>query len=438
MKIIINESILTEAPIDDIFTKYYEKDFSNENFLKIISYDPTTIIKEGVPVKMGMYSKWLLDRVKVEKIKLEDLYKIKGDLEIFNKNKNSLSKLGFSNDIIKYKTVRDLYELIKHLQDNVSDEDLLSNAEKERNIKKEAKKIYEDDTWIVVVPQTEEAACFYGKGTRWCTAATGSENYFDHYNEEGRLFININKNTKRKFQFHFESEQFMDEDDEMIYPPDYLTDGILNFYNNIPETLDIFAKHNIKNVGRNIWIIVWDDYIETAKYFKKKDLVKEVFGENSYEVFELSYQQFDKYMLYDVDKENEALIISKLKEKDLYDEELDLEENLNAENDDICQSIAMAHNNARESNYHNSAVKDIISELKSYFNLKDLKWRKLKNKDHKLIGIFNKIPTIFKFIIGDDFDNEDDKIQLNTYNWDADDVDRSFYNEILKDKLNEI
>jgi len=35
----------------------------------------------------------------------------------------------------------------------------------------------------------QEAACYLGQGTQWCTAATYSDNYFDHYNEVGGLII---------------------------------------------------------------------------------------------------------------------------------------------------------------------------------------------------------------------------------------------------------
>ena len=35
----------------------------------------------------------------------------------------------------------------------------------------------------------EDAACYLGQGTQWCTAATRSTNYFDQYNDVGGLII---------------------------------------------------------------------------------------------------------------------------------------------------------------------------------------------------------------------------------------------------------
>ena len=51
------------------------------------------------------------------------------------------------------------------------------------------KKIYESEFGTAYWPMDEEAACYLGQGTQWCTAATYSDNYFDQYNEVGGLII---------------------------------------------------------------------------------------------------------------------------------------------------------------------------------------------------------------------------------------------------------
>jgi hypothetical protein len=71
----------------------------------------------------------------------------------------------------------------------------------------------------IIVPKNEEAACYYGQGTRWCTAATQSHNMFDHYNRIGSLYIILPKKPRyegEKYQLHFPSEQFMDENDDQV------------------------------------------------------------------------------------------------------------------------------------------------------------------------------------------------------------------------------
>ena len=84
----------------------------------------------------------------------------------------------------------------------------------------------EDNQWLVIIPHTQEASCYYGKNTQWCTAATDSYNMFNHYNNQGPLFINIRKTDGKKFQFHFETNSFMDETDTPIRTPIAKTIGL--------------------------------------------------------------------------------------------------------------------------------------------------------------------------------------------------------------------
>ena len=204
---IISESILlSEATPLEIREKFY-KEIPEEEFKQIISADPTTNLNSN---KMGGYSKWLLNLYKRKDLKLEDLYKVNEYLKIYEKYKLKVSE----KDINKIKTIPDLYAIIKPFE---SGTEAVSKNDEIKKIKSEADKVYEDSEWLVVVPKTEEAACFYGKGTRWCTASTKGHNSFDDYNERGKLYININKIDGRKYQFHFGDEQFMDEDDRPIY-----------------------------------------------------------------------------------------------------------------------------------------------------------------------------------------------------------------------------
>ena len=199
---LLNESLLLEAAsLSDVYKNYYSN-IPEEEFRQIVSADPTS----GED-KMGKYSKWLLALYTSENLKLEDLYKATQYLTTFHKYKQKLDK----KDIGQYKSLPELYQAIQPYEDNTQ---AASHKEEIRQIKKNAEKVYEDEEWLVIVPKTKEAAIEYGKGTQWCTAATTSDNMFDSYNSEGPLYININKKSGEKFQFHFESYQFMDERDE--------------------------------------------------------------------------------------------------------------------------------------------------------------------------------------------------------------------------------
>lgn len=94
------------------------------------------------------------------------------------------------------------------------------NEDEKNKAKKEVEKIYESENWLILIPKTELAARVYGMGTRWCTAAKKNSR-FDYYNKMGPLYILINKKTDEKFQFHYESDQFMDATDTPIDYDDF-------------------------------------------------------------------------------------------------------------------------------------------------------------------------------------------------------------------------
>ena len=215
-------NLLTEATATEVWEKYY-KDIPHEEFIEIIQADPTTDIEKD---RMGKYSKWLLNLYKRKTMQIEDIYKAERYLEVFDKYSGRLEV----KDINRYKSLPDLYVAIK---DFIDSDAPASKKEEIRRIKKDADKVYEDDTWLVVVPHTEEAACYYGKNTQWCTAAERSRNAFNSYKASGTLYININKITNEKFQFHFENGEFKDENDEDVLFDDIGMEegtGIYKFY----------------------------------------------------------------------------------------------------------------------------------------------------------------------------------------------------------------
>lgn len=135
----------------------------------------------------------------------------------------------------------------------------------------EAKVVYEDASVRIIVPEDQAAACYYGQGTRWCTAATKAYNYFDRYNRQGPMYILLPKKPRwagEKYQLHFPSEQFMDENDDPVDLAELVFDkfpSVSDFIKqNVPEakSLVIFADDNILNeVGDKVWELV-QEYLD--------------------------------------------------------------------------------------------------------------------------------------------------------------------------------
>jgi hypothetical protein len=79
--------------------------------------------------------------------------------------------------------------------------------------------IYDENGVLVIHPKDKEAACRYGRGTRWCTAATRGYNHFAAYNQRGPLYIFVPRKPDHpgeKYQFHFEDGVVADESDAYL------------------------------------------------------------------------------------------------------------------------------------------------------------------------------------------------------------------------------
>ena len=116
----INESLLLEATLDDIYTKYYSN-IPQDEFWQIIKADPT--YNEQKSQKMGKYGKWLLNLYKQGKLKNEDLYKATDYLSYFVKYYNKIAEnliMILPNDwekVVLYTQINnDAYELFFHVK----------------------------------------------------------------------------------------------------------------------------------------------------------------------------------------------------------------------------------------------------------------------------------------------------------------------------------
>ena len=261
-----------------------------ETLFAIIAADPTSKIPEGIDidtakpqdmdkVKIGKYTQWLLKNFvnpttldvtpdsprykgafeQYQELFMEDLYKVTGDLQKFERFKGKLPQ-----------ELRDINKLTPEtLYDNVKDFSL-EKTKATATEKKEASKTYQHPGADIVYRGTDwtiarisdtgklgkDAACFYGgsyqepgKGeTRWCTSSPGLT-WFDRYIKDGPLYV-VMPNTGKKFktdkefgdvsglpafryQFHFPSNQYMDPDDRQIDLIDFLNtneEGMKEFF----------------------------------------------------------------------------------------------------------------------------------------------------------------------------------------------------------------
>ena len=66
-----------------------------------------------------------------------------------------------------------------------------TRKEKEKEAKGGVDKLYEDERWLLVRPNTYESSCYYGSSTKWCTASKESPNHFQDYSKKGNWYRSI-------------------------------------------------------------------------------------------------------------------------------------------------------------------------------------------------------------------------------------------------------
>lgn len=207
------QKLLLEVSIEQLKTQFVDTGkISEKEFQEIID------ASNGE----SAYATWLTARVVGTKkapqlIKQEDVYKYKEYLDIFTRNKNKYT----IKDINQIKTKQQLDDwLSQTLEIKDSEKADVSTIKGISKSDKFAKfKIGEVDGFDVYkIPKGSTdlygTSCELGSGTEWCTATGKTREYFDDHIKDGDLYIFVK--GKEKYQFHYETNQFMDKYDKPI------------------------------------------------------------------------------------------------------------------------------------------------------------------------------------------------------------------------------
>lgn len=232
---IINETIrrmLNEGKdanqLADAFVRK-NPNIDKNGLIKLLMADPTASQNDRGSFA-GRYGVWIGNMYANGSIKPGDAPELKSALFTYDKNKTQLPQI---------KDCKSLSELIGWVKD-LSDD--FKPVRKQSKAKADLEKVYEDDEWVVYVPHSYAAARRGGEGTNWCTASE-NDDYYNYYSKQGPLYINIRKSDGAKFQFHFETNQFMDADDDPIQLNEIgLSDELINFYSKIDTVFKFRLK----------------------------------------------------------------------------------------------------------------------------------------------------------------------------------------------------
>lgn len=243
----IFEDLLNEATPEQIYKKYYSN-IDYKIFLDIIEADPKTKISGNHILRIGPYSKILINIYNTGNLNMEDLPKATDYLEVVYKYNIPLN----NNEI---KSIGDIYEKVKTKMfvSNQSFNDVFNLLQPD-----EYKILLNSEKWLLLSPQTERASCYLGINTEWCTtwgkhslnpSFKTRTNRFESNNKQGPLYIIINKKDSNiKYQIHIESNQFKDASDnevnkEQIFETMPEVKNMLFPFLNTP-----ISKNNINNI----------------------------------------------------------------------------------------------------------------------------------------------------------------------------------------------
>jgi len=167
-------------------------------------------LETGDPTAHKEYTQWIAKMYIMGDTALEDIGStLKEYLYKFALLKRKKLISPPANDINRYSSFTQFMDVMDKYE--LPDEEVVDKGE--------ATEVYEDATVRVVVPEDQAAACYYGRGTRWCTAATKGTNYYGQYSRQGPLYILLPKSPAHpgeRYQLHFPSEQYMDESDSEV------------------------------------------------------------------------------------------------------------------------------------------------------------------------------------------------------------------------------
>lgn len=207
------------------------EDIPQEHATRIID-GVLAAIESRDPTANKQYTQWLARMYANGGVKLEDLNRGNA-VGLYELGKRRRMIKPEHADINRFRTYRDFE---RALVDNY-DLDAIEAPQKTVD-KGKAREVYNDADVRIIVPEDQTAACYYGQGTTWCTAATRGSNYFNSYNRQGPLYIMLPKlpqHEGEKYQLSFATQQFMDEQDDPVSLAKIIT-------KRFPNTAQFFLK----------------------------------------------------------------------------------------------------------------------------------------------------------------------------------------------------
>ena len=175
-------NLIIENRVNDAFKKYSDN--------PILSKDIFDVIVNGSSGIAGnhKYLDWIINRwiksreenPEMVTSSKENVQEIIDAVDTFNRIRNTLD----IKNLYDYKSVNQLFDTLR-----------TASTKQRRTIssRDDATQVFENDQFIIMVPESKEASCYYGAGTKWCVASTDTDSHYNNYKKSGELYYIIDK-----------------------------------------------------------------------------------------------------------------------------------------------------------------------------------------------------------------------------------------------------
>jgi len=215
------------------------------------------ILEKADPTRNKGMTAWLVRQYAQGGLRLEDLGTANETLTMFQRYAQRL--VPGQRDLGRYPDLAAVWEAVIGFA-NEEEQRLSGKAQKARDKAKaydESRILRQDpDGFTIAVPLTEFAAKWWGKGTRWCTAAE-KENIFWHYHQQAPLIVitipELGRNGKIQLWVEGEETEFRLSDDRPVG-----TDFIAQHWSRFQQVIRYLVTKN----GRNLCYVPEEMRIE--------------------------------------------------------------------------------------------------------------------------------------------------------------------------------
>jgi len=206
------------------FDRGVEPEDKLEGLLKIFKYNMSALVPDDIEDNQkGTALLWILgvirDSKQLRDKVLEKLLTIpdsplvqasRGQLEKFFHYKQFMDQ----KDLFKIKDFQQLLAVTNRAQPKIL---AYQDKQKYMDAGEGTEVLRDDEKWFIAAIHNKGAACQLGKGTDWCTAAPGLDYFGQYYKPEDPLFFLEDRAAEgERYQVHFGSDQFMDEEDRPV------------------------------------------------------------------------------------------------------------------------------------------------------------------------------------------------------------------------------